>query len=439
MDSRLALQITLGVLVALILLVGGLIINEVTREAETVVVERVVQADSDSAVEENPWAAPENRDAAIRLVQRQVVELAAPKGEREPIKTRVDELLKDESFVRDKLKITEAKPRGWETQWWGGTQYGPQYYLVQYEFQDTAINLGPAWLVDLKEQKVVPKNVLAEVILDPDKGVKSQYYDKAAQVVSAVTNHRFDSGVNLGGALLLYFAENDDKTDDDTIVGWTISHDRGNKFDAFFQWTENDAPTYAEFQFDYDRKALRAVNLQAADIMRAGEQVEYKAPVNIMPQSYEASKKSWVGPAKKSCQQAQNRASCKALASVLNESELIESLEWLLTGQANKAEDLERCKELRNCRFVTQKHEDGENYRISYVYNVDRRTEFDPRNPEPEWECEHSLSADEEARAAKGWASKGRCVAWDVNPKSSSITPVDGTSTLAYRAIHPRT
>lgn len=442
MDTRVVLQITLAVLGVLIVLVGGLIVYELMHEGVTQVVEQVVEVQGDTKVEENPWASEANRQAAIKLVARQTVELpedkGAKKGEEPEATTSVDALLKDEAFIKDKLKLGRAEPLGWAAQWWGETKYGPQFYLVRYAFRDAHIGIGPAWLVDLKSQKVVPKNVLAEVVLNPQAGVKSDYYDKSAQVVSAITNHRFGSGVNLGGALLLYFAENIQKSDKDTILGWTISHDRANQFNAFFQWMENGAATYAEFQFDYDKKALRPVNLQAADIMRAGEQVVHSRPVDIMPQSYNAAQKTWVGPAKKSCAQAQNQAQCRALATVLNEEALVESLEWLLTGQANKPEDLERCKETHNCRFVPQR-KDADNYRILYVFNVAREKSFDPRNEEPEWECPHTLRVDEEAKKKKGWASKGSCVAWDVNAKTSTITPVDTTSTLAYRAIHPRT
>lgn len=442
MDSRLALQITLGVLVALILGVAGLIIYELRPAADAQVVEKVIHEEAEHNVEPNPWASEANRQAAINLVKRKTVKMEANKdskksGEEQGAPTRVEDLMNDAEFVQKKLKLTNTEPVGWSAQWWGDTKFGPQYYLVRYEFKDAYIGVGPTWLVDLKTQKVVAKNVLAQVALDPGKGVESGYYDKAAQVVSAVTNHRFDSGVNLGGALLLYFAENVSKSEQDTILGWTITHDRGNKFDAYFQWMENGEPTYAHFVFDYDRKALRSVNLQAADIMRAGEAVTHTQAVDIMPASYDAAKRAWVGPAKKASTQRATRARFKALASVLNESELVESFQWLLTGLGTKPEDLERCREKHNCRFMPQQ-KDRDTYRIIYVYNVDRERSFDPKTPENEWACEYSLNVKDEEKQVEGWASKSQCVAWDVNVKTDTITPIGLTSTLAYRAIHPR-
>ncbi len=350
---------------------------------------------------------------------------------------RIADIVKDKKFVHDKLKLTSAKPVGWDATWWGETKFGPQYYLVRYAFKDAHIMVGPSWLVDLKAQKVVAKNVLAKVVDDPKKGVESEYYDKRQQVVSAITNHRFDSGVTLGGALLLYFSERAKKSDNDTILGWTIEHDRGNKFNAWFQWVEEGEPTYAEFKFDYDCKALKSVNLQAADIMRAGEKFKHTEAVDIMPRTYDAKAHKWLGPARRACHARRNRSRCKALASVLNEEELVETLEWLLTARANTPEDFEVCKKQHNCRFIPQK-KDGNTYRVLYVFNLDKKGEFDRRHPDGKWACKYSLKAKQMKKKDKNWGSKGQCVAWDVNVKTGKITPVDHTSTLAYRAIHPR-
>ncbi|MFW5967682.1 MAG: hypothetical protein ACOCV2_09205, partial [Persicimonas sp.] len=326
MDTRLILQIALGAIVLLILVVGGLILFEVTRDADTEVIERVVERDDEPEERENPWASSDNREAAITLVERRKVE--GDDDER-----TVAEVLEDDDFVTDKLALGgDVEKNGWESTWWGETKYGPHFYLVRYQYEDANITVGPAWLVDLKEQKVVPKNVLAQVAESPEEGTESEYHDKADQVVGAITNHRFDSGVNLGGALLVYFSERAGDSDEDTIIGWTIEHDRGNKFDAYFQWVEDGEPTHAEFKFDYDRKALRADNLQAADIMRTGEEFdESDEPVDIRPRAYDADKGAWVGG---QCKKQPDQDGCVALATVLEEDELTESLGWLLTAQA---------------------------------------------------------------------------------------------------------
>ena len=308
---------------------------------------------------------------------------------------------------------------------------------MRYVFKDANIKIGPTWLVDLKTQKVVPKNVLAGVAESPEKGMDSEYYDKRQQVVSAITNHRFETGLNLGGALLMYFEKRTDTTEDDTILGWTIDHDRGDLFEAYFQWEEAGEPTYAHFVFDYDRKALRAVNLQAADIMRAGEKFEASEPANILPKSYnpdaQRSSERWLGPARKACRARKNRARCRALASILEKDQLIESLEWLLTAQAGSKKDFDACVEKKNCRWKPERKGEDE-YRVIYVYNLDKETEFNPRAADEAWSCPYSLSNKDK----KDTSSKGNCVAWDINVKTDEITPVDSTSELAYRAIHPR-
>ncbi|MFW6058194.1 MAG: hypothetical protein ACOC9W_05005, partial [Persicimonas sp.] len=142
MDTRLILQITLGLIGALILVVGGLLILELTRDAETQVIERVVEREQDTKEKENPWASEDNREAAISLVKRKKVAESDTEEDDEP--TRISEMLDDEKFIEDKLKITSGEAAGWEAFWWGETKYGPQFYLVRYAFEDANIRVGPA-------------------------------------------------------------------------------------------------------------------------------------------------------------------------------------------------------------------------------------------------------------------------------------------------------
>lgn len=402
MDTRRILQIALGVIVVLVVVVGLLMIYALTREAETVIVERVERPSDEVVERRNPWA--DQGDAAIALVRRGRSK-AVGDG---PVRT-VGELLEEEDFVKDKLKIVGAKSVGWQATWWGETQYGPSFFLVRFAFEDENIVVGPSWLVDIRTQKVVPKNVLAGVVLDPEEGVKSDYYDKAQQVVSAITNHRFNSQINLAGALLLYFEQRAEGADEDTILGWTIDHERGNLFRAFFQWVEGSEKTYAEFEFDFDARALRPVNLQAAQIMRVGEDFPTTERVSIMPASYDPKERvaarRWLGDSRRLCQEVRHRDGCRALATLLDQSELIESLEWLLTAQAKTAEEFEECKEARKCRWNPESIGEGK-FRVNYIYNLG--------------EAEHKIS-------------------WEVVTGKEEIEPVDRISQLAYRAVHSRT
>ena len=419
MDTRLFLQILLGVIVVSTVGLGSFIIYTLTREAETVVVQRVIEAQAEEEPV-NPWSV--KGEAAIKLVQAQRVSVPKELVEKlklEPaqgeeladngsVETTVGELVEAPGFLEQKMPILKNKEGlGWQAQWWGETRYGPSFFLVRHAFRDENITIGPAWLVDLKGAQIKPKNVLAQVVQQPSKAGESEYYDKEGQVVSAITNHRFESGLNLGGALLLYFEglqRGEDHAESDTILGWTIDHDRGPLFKAYFQWIEAGDPTYAEFEFDYDRRALKAVNLQAAHIMRVGEDFEQAQKVDIMPASYDRDKR-WQGSARKACRSSKFQARCKAMETIFLQKDLIESLEWLLSAQANTPKEFEACKENRKCAWKADPQEGGD-YRVEYLYDLDGKKE--------------------------------NKISWDVRLKTGVVEPLDRRSKLAYRAINPR-
>ena len=419
METRTALQILLLVITLFIVGLGGLIAHEVTREAETTVVTEIVTVGEAQEEYVNPWSL--KGDAAISLVQRVRVEppLFPPAPGADDKKPKKDESTEPEEgtevtvgevvelpdFATKVLKVS-GEPVGWRAQWWGETKFGPSYFLIRYAFKDADILIGPAWLVDLRNQTVVPKNLPAIVAENPKKGMESDYYDKKKQIVSAIAKHRFEKGMSLAGALLVYF-ERKKAAEGDTIEGWSIDHDRGSLFRAYFQWVENGEPTYAEFEFDFDAKALKPVNLQAANIMRVGEDFDKKR-VSIMPASYDPKAGSpanrWKGAARNQCREAANRNRCKALATILDESEVIESLEWLLTARSEGREQFEECKEARVCSWRPVAGEGK--YTINYVYKLGDDAE--------------------------------RTVQWEVDLKTGEISPSDRISTLAFNAIRPR-
>ncbi len=419
METRTILQIVLGIIVLAVVGLGAFIVYELTREAETTVVETVfVEEEAEEII--NPWA--DKGDAAIALVKRvAVTEPVFPETEEEAknkkkkkkkddeaeepeIEPMIGAVMENDKFAKEILKV-QGERVGWRAQWWGETKYGPSFFLVRYVFKDADIMVGPAWLVDLKNRRVVPKNLPAKVAENPKQQMESEYYDKKKQIVSAIANHRFDGGMSLAGALLVYFEQQSETDEKDTIEGWTIDHDRGSLFKAYFQWIQGGEPVYAEFEFDFDAKALKPVNLQAASIMRVGEDFD-RERVSIMPSSYDPKARGsrWVGPAKKQCRASKNRARCDALATVLDETEVIESLEWLLTARSEGSEQFEKCKEERFCSWRPVAG-DGK-YAIKYVYKIGEQDE--------------------------------RSVTWEVDPKSREIQPTDRISSLAFSAIRPR-
>jgi len=411
METRTLLQILLGIIASAVVVLGVLIVWELTRSPETIFEKTLEKQEETKTVEKNPWE--DRAKEAISLVEKQkVADLDDQMREEFELgeSTTVGQLVEHEKFLAEKLKIGGAEPSGWEAEWWGETKYGAHYYRVTYGLKDGALTIGPTWLVSLKEKKVVPKNVTAKVATNPEAGVESEYYDKADKVVSAMTKHTFKSGINLAGTLLLYFEQRASNEEEDTILGWTIQHDRENLFKAYFQWQEGDESTYAEFEFDYDRKRLKAVNLHAGNIMRVGEQFEDKKPVDIMPRSFdpEADRPAnqWTGRAAKAYRQPKYRDRFRALGTILNEKDLISSLEWLLTAQAKTAEQFEECKQKRKCSWKPEELEEDV-YRVTYVYNV---------------------------------GSGEQNIEWKINldDEENAIEPVGRISKLAYRVVNPR-
>lgn len=405
----------------LVLGLGVYILITFTKKAETVVVTRIIKDEGSQVEKKNPWE--DKGDTAITIVKRQqvIVPITPAEGDKKSKKddapkeetVSLGDLLKREEFLTKTLKMPASSKPKWTAEWWGETKFGPSFFLVSFSVKDANITVGPEWLVDLKKAKIVPKNVLARVAQQPVKGKQDEFYDKHQQVVSALASHRFESKLNLAGALLMYFEQREEGTKDDKILGWTIEHDRGPLFKAYFQWIEAGEPTYAEFEFDYNRKALKASNLQAANVMRIGEDFEKKERAQIRPGSYDAEAKPgkrWTGPARKACKSSRARNKCKALAMMFQQREIVEALEWLLTAQVEDADQFEMCKKKRNCSW-TSKQEAKDVYKVSYIYNL-------KKNKDPK--------------------AKGTRVSWAVNLKSGKIVPEDRRSQASYRAIYPR-
>lgn len=407
-------------MVLLILGLGGYIIYTFTKPAEVITVTRVTQRKSEEVEEKNPWE--DKGSAAIEVVKRQQVVPPPEDASKTPDKKdsgegeqtiTVSELLERESFVKQHLKLPKDSTPQWSAQWWGQTEHGPSYFLVRFGAKDANITVGPEWLVNLKGPKIVPKNVLARVVQRPIKGKEDQYYDKHRQVVSALASHRFESELNLGGALLMYFEQRETSSEGDEILGWTIEHDRGALFKAYFQWIESGEPTYAEFEFDYDRKALKASNLQAANIMRIGEDFEKTERANISPDSYDASAekgKRWKGGARKACLSRQARSKCTSLATMLQQDKVVEALAWLLTAQVESADSFEACKRARKCAWASSAVKgESDKYIVSYVYDLTEKDDKDAKR-----------------------------VSWELDIKSGNIKPIDQLAQASWKAVYPR-
>jgi len=421
METRTLLQIVLGTIAAAIVVIGVALVYELTRSPSTQIIEKRFEQEKKEKEERNHWEGRE--EEAIELVEdagvgelgdesREILGVDAESDEEGGV--TVADVIGNDDFVAETLKLGGPQRKGWEAEWWGETKYGPYFYLVQYSFEDANVTVGPTWLVQLEDEKVVPKNITARAATNPKEAVDSEYYGKSERVVTAMAQHTFESGVNLGGTLLTYFDDRTDMEEKDEVLGWTIQHERAEIFTAYFQWVESGNPTYARFEFDYERKALKASNLHAGNIMRAGESFEEKEPVSVLPTQFDpeadSSSEQWTGAAGEQYRQAtgEKRDTFEALGTVLNERNLITALEWLLRVRAKTPDEFEACKKKRKCSWKTDRKEDRV-YSVTYVYDLGEGEQ------EIEWEVK--LNGDDEENA---------------------IRPVGRLSKLAYRAVTPR-
>ncbi len=414
MDTRLMLQIALGVIITLIVVMGTWMIIVLTQDAETVIVESPVEDEAEE--EESPWA--DLGEVAIDLVKGQAVESEPGVGEQGRSWT-LEELMESDEFIDEGLGLGQAQRKGWEAQWWDETRFGPSFYRVRYTMVDEGVELGPTWVVDVDSQarEVAPKNVWAQVAMDPEGADDMDYFDQTDQVVAAIANHRFPTGLNLGGAILLYFEGDEARADD--VLGWTVNHHYGEIFEAYFQWREGETLRYGRFEFDYDDRALRPANLLANEIMGVGEAFEAMDRVSIMPGMYDPDvlrpDQRWQGAARRQCRQEAHRDGCEALATILDQGELVETLEWLMTTEADRARDFEACQEAVQCRWLPSR-DDGDRYRVSYAYNLN-------------WEDYEDDEAAQEAAER---------ISWIVDLDSGEVSAEDDLAELALRAVESR-
>ncbi len=414
MTRREILYLILSFIVTILLLLVVVAALILSQKPDVQIVWKQNQTETQAAAEKQKGKWEDKEKVAIALVKNFQVPAPppkdAPKGrprKEEPELITLKELA-ESSFFEDTFQLGGMKREGWQARY-----LKDAYYFVTWRYRDGLVGTGPTWLVDVKNKKVMPKDALAAAALNPAQAKEQAKIEQ--QVISSITNHTFESGLNLGGVMLIHFANILEKQKDDSILGWTVVHEYDDIYRAYFQWLDNGEPTYAEFEFDYGDKALRGRNLQAANLMQLGQSYEKTERVQILPTTYnpDADRPAdrWTGASRAACAKPDNKDRCDALASILQDRELVSALEWLLTAAVDSPEQLEQCKESRACSWKPEKLESG-GYRIHYVYNLDPKA--DP--------------------------AKEQTVTWDIDLKAKPprITPQGRLSEMAYRAVHTR-
>jgi predicted RNA binding protein YcfA (HicA-like mRNA interferase family) len=414
MTRRQILYIILSFIITTLLLLTVAVILILSQKKDVQVVWADVEEQKvEKKRKKGKW---EDRDKeAIALVRKLKVVDPASRADKkrrrrgeEPEQISLGDLAARDYF-EDTFKIKELEPLGWRARYLRGS-----YYFVSHHRSDGLVTVGPTWLVDLKTKKVLAKNAMALGVMRPEEPAAQEYFERERQVIGAVSNHNFESGINLGGVMLIHFSRQRKKAEDDKLIGWTVVHDYGDNYRAYFQWIEDGEPSYADFEFDYAKKRLRGRNLLASNFMNMGRDFEPTERVGINPSNYnpEATRPRdrWTGPFRKACATAKYRTQCAATDKLLQDKAMIAAVEWLLTVKADSIQEFNACKKSVNgaappCSWAPEPLEDGV-YRIKYNYDLKS-------------------------------TGKGE-IAWEIDLKKDQITPHNDLAELAFRAVHSR-
>lgn len=214
---------------------------------------------------------------------------------------------------------------------------GKPLYWVSYENVFYGVNVGPRWLVQLDPNGprpegsggVVAANALAELLATSSPDAYARYLNRTDAVLDVLLKHRFDSGLPLASAILVYFAGRNKKLDDTELLGWAVVPLRAEMngtvvYDAFFQWKERGRLRVAHFQVDLSTNRFEAKNLLANAIVAEAGAMDAEKVVDIRPRALNLS----------SPPSRESNTMLRALRYVLNDQRLVESVGALLSFRA---------------------------------------------------------------------------------------------------------
>jgi hypothetical protein len=182
---------------------------------------------------------------------------------------------------------------------WSAARVEGSVYEVTYNFSLDGFELGPRWLVQMNPEGpspegsrgVVEQNALARFVELGDPTPELRYFNRSADVVGALTAHRFDNGARLASAILLYFRGRAEQTQS-RVLGWTVVPEKIDpngelEYLAVFRWFEGDTAEDALWQVSYQdgRPTFRPRDARADEIMNRGADVTGDAILDLMPRS----------------------------------------------------------------------------------------------------------------------------------------------------------
>ena len=242
----------------------------------------------------------------------------------------------------------------------------PSVYWVDLAFVSGTVQVGPRWAVQLDPEGprgefpdgIIPANALAEYLMLPNPSEQVRFYNRADGVLEALTNHRFEGGVRLGAALLVYFLGRQ-QADDDSVDGWvivptSIREGEAPMYDAYFQYKRGGTPQIAQWRVNLETGSFRARNLQASDIMSGSDEISTENMWSILPES--------ITDPESPPEDERNRL-MRGIRRVIHNDRLVEAVNALMTYQTRRAE-------VAYVGWAADRAEDGL-YDIRYRYTID--------------------------------------------------------------------
>lgn len=230
-----------------------------------------------------------------------------------------------------------------DAEWTAERVEGSVYEVIRVShFEELAF--GPRWVVQMDPNGpapagsggVVPANALARQLHKSDVTSDLRYMNRSREVVQALTEHRFDGGVRLGSAFLIYFAGLEARGVTPRLVGWSVVPEQIDpngelSYRAVFQWVEGDTAEDAIWNVNYagGQPSFRPGDQRADELMRNGATVSQDQVLDIRPVSLREVQRD---PA------TERDARVRALRFLLADTRVVEAVGALLAFRDQTAE-----------------------------------------------------------------------------------------------------
>lgn len=214
---------------------------------------------------------------------------------------------------------------------------GRSLYWVSYETVFYGVNIGPRWLVQLDPEGprpegsngVVPANALADLLMHERPATYARYLNRTDAVLDVLLKHRFDSGLPLASAILVYFGGLNKNLENTELLGWAVVPNRAEPgsivlYDAFFQWRDRGRLHVAHFQVDLSSNRFEARNLLANEIVAEAGTMDAEQIVDIRPRALDL----------RLAPHRERDPMIRALRYILTNDQLVESVGALLSFRA---------------------------------------------------------------------------------------------------------